>query len=167
MSKRTKDRRAKFYLDECVPQWVLVYLWARGYDTRLSKDDLGLRTGDLLLLKQAKIQGRVFVTLDRGIKSQVKNTNHPGTVVISGKDLTENYVCGAMDALFEWGAKRRRDYKGLYIEISENQTSIINMEDSKTLVLRADGSMTLREADGVECHGKEIIEKYLKAKDII
>ena len=54
----------------------------------------------------------------------------------------------------------------LYIEISENQTSI-TMEDSKTLVLRADSSMTLREADGVECHDKQVIEKYLKDKDVI
>jgi len=166
MSKRIKDRRAKFYLDECVPEWVLVHLWARGYNARLSKDDLGLRTDDPLLLKQAKIQGRVFVTLDRGIKAQVKNANHPGIVVISGRDLTENYVCTALDTLLQWGAKRGKDYIGLYIEISENQTSII-MEDSKTLILRADGSMTLREADGVECHNKEIIEEHLRAKGII
>lgn len=166
MGKRIRDRRAKFYLDECVPEWVLVHLWSRGYNTYLSKDDLGIGTNDSLLLKQAKAQGRVFISLDKGIKDQLKNTNHPGIVVISGKDLTENCICWALDTLLQWGARRRRDYEGLYIEISENQISI-TMEDSKTLVLRADGSMTLREADGVECHNKEIIEKYLRAKDII
>lgn len=166
MGKKTRLRRAKFYIDECVPDWLLVHLLSRGYDETLSKEDLGPKTDDRLLLKQAKKQGRVFITIDRGIKDKVKDSNHPGIVVIGGKDLTEDYVCGALDTLLQWGAKRREDYKGLYIEISENQTST-TFEDGKTLVIRADGSMTLREADGAECHDSRIIETYLRGRGII
>ncbi|MDY7018614.1 MAG: hypothetical protein SU899_00850 [Chloroflexota bacterium] len=74
----------------------------------------------------------------------VKHSNHPGIVVIVGKNLTEDYVYGALDALLQWGANRSYDYSSLYVEISENHTSI-SMEDGKKLVLRTDGSMTLRE----------------------
>lgn len=160
MGKKTGLRRAKFYIDECVPDWLQLHLLLRGYDATLSKEDLGPKTDDTLLLKQAKDQSRVFVTLDRGVKYKVKNSNHPGILVIVGEDLGEDYVCGAIDTLLGWGARRRRHYKGFYIEISENQTSI-TMENGKTLVIRADGSMTLREADGAECHDSQIIDRYL------
>ena len=89
----------------------------------------------------------------------IKRSYHPGIVVIVGKDLTEDYVCGAPDALLQWGANRSYDYSSLYIEISENQTSI-TMEDGKKLVLRADGSMTLHESNSAECHDGQIIERY-------
>ena len=166
LGKKTRLRRAKFYIDECVPDWVQVNFLSRGYDATLSKEDLGPKTGDRLLLKQAKKQGGVFITIDRGIKDKLKDSNHPGIVVIVGKDLSEDYVCGALDTLLQWGAKRREDYKGLYIEISENQTSI-TFEDGKTLVLRAGVSMTLREGDGAECHDSRIIEMYSRGRGII
>ena len=89
----------------------------------------------------------------------IKHSNNPGIVVIVGKDLTEDYVCGALAPLLQWGANRSYDYSSLYIEISENQTSI-TVEDGKKSVLRADGSMTLRESNGVECHDCQIIERY-------
>lgn len=161
MSKKARRRRAKFYIDECVPDWVQAHLFLRGYDAILSKEDVGPRTDDWLLLKQAKKQGRVLVTLDRGVEAQVKDSAHPGIVVIVGEDLTEDYVCGALDTLLTWGAKRRGDYEGLYIEISENQISI-TIDDGKTLVIRADGSMTLREVGGAGSHDRQIIERYLK-----
>jgi len=156
VSKKTRIRRAKFYIDECVPHWLQVHLLLRGYDAIISKEDLGPKTDDSLLLKQAKKQDRVFVTLDKGIRAKVKDTNHPGIVLIAGKDVTEDYVCEALDALLQWGAKRRGDYKGLYIDISENQLGI-TMEDGETLVIRAGGSLMLRQSDGTEYHDRGII----------
>ena len=166
MGGKTRLRRAKFYIDECVGDWVQAHLFLREYDAILSKEDLGPNTNDRLLLKQAKKQSRVFVTLDRGIKAKVEESNHPGIVVIVGKDLTESYVCEALDTLLQWGAKRRESYKGLYIEISENQISI-TLEDGETLVIRANESMTLRAVNGTECHDSRVIQRYLKEKGII
>ena len=163
MSKRSKGRRAKFYIDECVPDWVMVHLWARGYNARLSKDDIGVSTDDHLLVRQAKRQGRVFVTIDKGknIKLFSRGQRHPGIVVIAGENLNEHYVCAALDTLLQWGAKRREDYEGLYVEISENQTGI-TLEDGKTLVIGSDGSLTLREVNGTICHDRKMIEQYLQ-----
>ena len=97
------------------------------------------------------ILGRNVASAVQRLNSGVKHINHPGIVAIVGKDLTEDYVCGVLDALLQWGANRSYDYSRLYIEISDNQTSI-TMEDGKKLVLRAGGSMTLRESNGAECH---------------
>jgi len=164
MSRRkAKSRRAKFYIDECVPDWVMVHLWARQYNAHLSKDDLGPNTDDDLLIWQAKKQGRVFITLDKGrnIKALVRGQQHPGVVVITSDKLNETYVCAALDTLLEWGARRREDYRNLYIKISESQLSI-EMEDGKTLVIGSNGSPTLREANGTVCHDRKMIERYLK-----
>ncbi len=62
----------------------------------------------------------------------VKRSNNPGIVVIVGKDLIEDYVCGALDALLQWGANRSYEDNRLYVEISENQTSI-TVEDGKNI----------------------------------
>lgn len=164
MSRRkTKSKRARFYIDECVPDWVMVHLWARGYNAYLSKDDLGPNTDDSLLLQRAKSQGRVFITLDKGknIKDLLENQQHPGVVVIAGDKLDESYVCRALDALLQWGARRNEDYQNLYIKVSESQLSI-EMEDGKTLVIGSNGSLALREPNGTVCHDRKAIDQYLR-----
>jgi len=162
---RKRVRRAKFYIDECVPDWVMVHLGARGYNAHLSKDDIGPATDDSLLLRQAKRQGRVLVTIDKGknIRQAIRGQRHPGVVVISGDSPSETLVCSALDTLLlQWGAKRREDYENLYIKIAERQTTI-EMEDGKTLTIASDGSLTLREANGTECHNPRTINRRLKA----
>ena len=52
------------------------------------------------------------------LNSGVKRSNNHGIVVIVGKDLTEDYVCGALDDLLPWGTNCSYDYSSLYVEIS-------------------------------------------------
>lgn len=163
---RKRARRAKFYIDECVPDWVMVHLWARGYNAHLSKDDIGPSTDDSLLLRQAKRQGRVFVTIDKGknIRQAIQGQRHPGVVVISGDSPDETLVCSALDTLLQWGARQREDYENLYIRISERHISI-EMEEGETLTIGSDGSLTLRQVNGTECHDPKTINRRLKALD--
>lgn len=161
--KKGERKRAKFYLDECVPDWLMVHLWARGYNTHLSKDDLGPTTDDSLLLKQAKRQGRVFVTLDKGkdIRGLLEGQQHPGVIVIVGDKLDESYVCRALDALLQWGARTQADYENLYIKVSEGELSIYT-EDGKTLIIGSDGSLALREKDSTMCRDRKVTDRYFK-----
>lgn len=165
MGKKARGKKAEFYIDECVPDWVMVHLWARGYNAHLSKADLGPNTDDSLLLQQAKKQRRVFVTLDKGenIRSLVRDQQHPGVVVIEGDKLDEGYVCAALDALLEWGARRKEDYENLYVRISENQLSI-NMEDGNTLVIGSDGTLALRDPTSNVCRDRKSIDRYLEGR---
>lgn len=161
--QKIRSRRAKFYIDECVPDWVMVHLWGRGYNAHLSKDDLGPSTDDSLLLKQAKKQGRVFVTLDKGkdIRGLLEGQQHPGIIVIAGDKLDESYVCRALDALLQWRARTQADYQNLYISVSEGELSIY-MEDGKTLIIGSNGSLALREKDGSMCRDRRVIDQYFK-----
>ena len=165
MSKaRARTRRARFYIDECVPDWVMVHLWARGFNAHLSKDDLGPTTDDTLLLRQARRQGRVFVTIDKGknIKRAIRGVRHPGVIVISGDKPNETLVCSALDTLLQWGAKRKEDYENLYIKISKQQLTI-EMEDGDVLAIGSDGSLTLHQANGTVCQDPKTINQHLKA----
>jgi len=65
--------------------------------------------------------------------------------VIEGDKPDEAYVCAELEALLQWGARRREDYQNFYIKISGNQLSI-DMEDARVLVIGSDGSLVLREA---------------------
>jgi len=163
MSKR-KGKRARFYIDECVPDWVMVHLWARGHNAHLSKDDIGPSSDDSLLLRQAKQQRRVFVTTDKGknIRELVRGQRHPGVVVISGDSPNETLVCSALDTLLRWGAKREKDYENLYVKISERQVTI-ETQDGNTLIIGADGSVNLLQVDGTICDDRRVIDRYIKA----